>query len=151
MTNPNRDIDAAKNREENAAWMLEYLTGRTVIMMRNEFCKFDFLLAKTVGGIRTATSIAEYRSRPKVRINQYPTFRISKGKIDAMRQYAPMMGVDAFLFVEWENTPLMYVNVLQGKWDVLDDWTRRDQERANDRPEQAYEIPIHQFKEVQLS
>jgi len=151
MKNRNRDVKAAKEREENAAWMLEYLTGREVILMPSEYCKFDFLLAKQRNGVRIATSIAEYRSRPNVRIGQYPTLSINKEKIDSMREFAIKTGVEAYLFVEWADTPLMYVNVRWGKWNVTEGFCRTDKERENDRPETVYEIPIEQFREVKMT
>ena len=140
--NPNRDIDTAKNNEENAAWLLEYITGREIALTSNEFSDFDFISIRIVGGVRHVSGIIEYRGRPDTKKTQYPTIVINCAKVVKINEWASLLGVDATFVVKWADTEPQWVSLRHTeRFKINPNFTRREQARTNDRTEPVYEIP----------
>jgi len=146
MENNNRDFTRAKFDEENAAWHIEFLTGRRVSMMP-EMCRFDFLLSRVENGLATAYALAEYRGRPTTNINEYDTLVMDVAKINTILGLAEAMNLDrVYIIGQWADTEPMYTQVTRERAAA---WLQAPQGRSAPLPRDfdtmVYHIPICEF------
>lgn len=149
MNNMNRNFERAKNEEENVAWILEYITGRKVILMPT-YSAFDYVFAKVVDGNNVATCLAEYRGRPDTKKDAYPSIIIDRDKVEKMHAAARVMDMkQCILIAQWEDTP-------EPLWaDISEETMRgvptrtveRNNPRVGDFAKEVYDIPILAFRE----
>jgi hypothetical protein len=144
--NPNRDFKKAKELEEMAAWLIANATGAVISLMPKETCEFDYLFSKPVNGSHYVTCIAEYRGREETTRYQYETVPINVSKVKKIRQAAEIMGIRKMIYiVRWMDTEPMWFSLNQDLGEP-GMFTRRHQERGNDRPELVYFIPTDKFR-----
>ena len=145
--NPNRDTEAAKKIEREAAWRVELITGRRVALMPDKYSPFDWTISKVdPDGVAMLEYLAEFRNRPDITINTYPTIVIDVDKVVKVVRQSELMVLSAPLFVLQVQDGSLWRAPLSTEYKIWKNYQRNQEDLPSDGPKDVYLVPRGKFR-----